>query len=116
MRPLTAALLCLSLGGLAGAGVALIVWKVADTRLRASFTSGSAQLAQALAAGRGQVTTLAQQGASQAAAAVQSAINTQVIPAVQAGVRSQLAASGITPALVADAKKVLALARQAGVI
>jgi alpha-D-ribose 1-methylphosphonate 5-phosphate C-P lyase len=116
VKPLTLTLLCLALGGVAGAGIALVVWKVADRRLRAEFTTGGSQLATALAAGQGQVSALAQQGAQQAAAAVQTAITTQVVPAVQTTVRAQLAASGITPQLVSDARQVLSLARSAGVI
>jgi hypothetical protein len=116
VKPTAAALLCLTLGGLAGGIVALVVWRVADANLRQNFTSGGAQLATALAAGQGQVSALAAQGAAGAAAAVQTAINTQVVPAVTTAVQQQLLASGITPQLVAQATQVLALARQAGVI
>lgn len=116
MRPLTAALLCLTLGGLAGAGIALIVWRVADLRLRAGLATGGQQLAQAVAAGQAAGYGQTAAGIAQVNAAVQTAIQTQVIPVVQNTVKARLTASGITPQLIAQATQVLALARSAGVI
>lgn len=109
-------MLSLLAGAAAGAAVGLVVWRKADAELRAQFQSGGSQLAASLAAGRGQVTTLAAQGEAQVTAAVQSAIQQQVIPAVRTQVTQQLNAAGITPALITDLKQAIDLARRAGVI
>jgi len=113
---LSTVLLALLAGAAAGAAVGLLIWRRADTELRANFQSGGAQLATALQAGRGQVTALAAQGEAQVAAAVGTAIQQNVIPAVRTQVTAQLNAAGITPVLVADLKQAIALARTAGVI
>ena len=112
MKTFWLALLAAASGGVA----AYVVWQYADRSLKAQLTSGGDLLAQSLAQGSTQLTAQAQQARVRAQQAVSEVLMTKVIPQVRAEVTRDLTTAGITPQLIAEAKKVLVLARSAGVI
>lgn len=100
----------------AGGAAAWAVWQYADRALKSELQSGGDLLTQSLARGSAQLSSQALVARSQVQNAVGAAIQQQVIPVVRATVQQTLASQGITPELIAEAKKVLAVGQRVGII
>lgn len=109
-------LLYIALASVAGGAAAWVVWRIADSQLKANLTSGGDLLSQSLAQGNAQLTAAAQRARVQAQQAVAQAITSQVIPAVRAEVARDLTNAGVTPAFIANVKKVLAVGQRVGIV
>jgi ubiquinone biosynthesis protein UbiJ len=104
------------LAAASGGVAAWVVWRYADAQLKSELSSGGDLLSQSLAQGNTQLTAAAQRARQQAQQAVAQAITSQVVPAVRAEVTRDLNNAGVTPAFIAEVKKVLALGQRVGVI
>lgn len=116
MSPAWKSVLTILLAATAGGVAAWIVWRLADRSLKAELSSGGDLLAQSLAQGRTQLSSQALAARNQIQAAVGTAIQQQVIPAVRTEVQRSLSSAGITPTFVTDVKKVLAVGVRVGII
>lgn len=104
------------LGAATGVIVGLLVWKYAEKKLNDSLSAGESQLARELSTGIRQVRGQANAGRAQVQAAIAAAIREQVLPAVKAQVTTSITRAGVTPALIADVKQAIDLARRARVL
>lgn len=104
------------LAATAGGVAAWVVWRIADSQLKAELSSGGDLLAQSLAQGRTQLSSQALAARNQIQTAVGTAIQQQVIPAVRTEVQRSLSSAGITPTFVTNVKKVLAVGQRVGII
>jgi hypothetical protein len=109
-------LLPLALGGVAGIVVGLIVWRVAAKKVEQGLVEGGQRLEQEFAAGREDIQRRTRQGISAGQAEIERAIQKEIRPQVRQQVQASLTEAGLTPQLLADARRVLDLARRAGVI
>lgn len=109
-------LLGLLLGAVAGSLVAVVVWRVADRRLRAALDEGGMALSARILGARGQLVSEAQLAALRVDQEVSAAVSRYVVPAVRTEVRSQLAAANVTPELVRDVRAALERLRRAGLL
>jgi hypothetical protein len=104
------------LGAATGIIAGVLMWRYAAKKVNEGLASGANELAAQVAAGTSVVNARALQGRADAERAVANAIKTQVLPGVNAQVRADLLAVGITPQLIANVKTAVAYARQAGVL
>lgn len=93
MRPSVAILL----GASAGVLASVLVWKLAQSRLQATFAQGAADLSGRLSAGGTSLERAFSEGRAQVQTQVRVAVTQQVPPAVDRQIRTTLAQYGITP-------------------
>jgi hypothetical protein len=109
-------LLPLALGGVAGALVGFVIWRIAAKKVEQGLVEGGAALEAGFAAGREDIQRRTREGVAAGQAEIERAIQLQVRPTVIAQVSASLTDAGLTPRLLADVRRALDLARRAGVI